>query len=137
MPEFTYTARDRAGSVVEGTIEAANSALAAGRIREMGYEVERVRAVGGASARSARPERSARRDGGDPNDRGQSMGQRAKEGLIYPVVSGVVLKELAVFYRQLATMINAGIPLYQSLVTLEGQTRNPKLQEVLRNCQRQ
>ena len=33
--------------------------------------------------------------------------------------------------------INAGIPLYQSLVTLENQTKNPKLAEILRGCQQQ
>lgn len=143
MPDFTYTARDRTGRVVEGTIEAANSALAAGRIREMGYEVERVRIVGAANAgdaagsRSPRPERSSSRERADSGERNSSMSQRAKESLVYPVVSGVVLKDLAIFYRQFATMIDAGIPLYQSLITLEGQTRNPKLREVLRSCQRQ
>ena len=39
MPEFTYTARDRSGKTVEGTIQAANSAIAVGRVREMGYDV--------------------------------------------------------------------------------------------------
>jgi type II secretory pathway component PulF len=34
-------------------------------------------------------------------------------------------------------MIGAGIPLYQSLVTLESQTRNAKLQGILRDCQKQ
>jgi type II secretory pathway component PulF len=124
------------GQVVEGTIEAANSALAAGRIREMGYEVERVRAVdspGGSVRRQKRP----RGEVGMRMPGGTTVSQRAKENLVYPVISGVLLKDVAVFYRQLATMIHAGIPLYQSLVTLEGQTRNPKLKEVLRSSQRQ
>jgi type II secretory pathway component PulF len=138
MPDFTYTARDRAGQVVEGTIEAANSALAAGRIREMGYEVERVRAVDSRTTGRAREERPHSPTPPLPHSPTSStLGQRAKEKLVYPVISGVVLKDLAIFYRQFATMIRAGIPLYQSLVTLEGQTRNAKLKEVIRSCQRQ
>ncbi len=132
MPDYSYTAKDRNGRVIEGTIEADNSAIAAGRVRELGYEVERVRAMDPRAARSphaAEPER-----GGASS---QTMGQRAKENLVYPVTSGIGLKELAVFYRQFSTMIHAGIPLYQSLVTLEGQTRNEKLKEIIRSCQRQ
>jgi type II secretory pathway component PulF len=140
MPDFAYTARDRTGRVIEGTIEADNSALAAGRVRALGYEVERIRAAGSAYG-APRPEvsRGERSTSAPPapNNGGASLGRRAKENLVYPVISGVLLKDLAVFYRQLATMIHAGIPLYQSLVTLENQTRNEKLREVLRASQRQ
>ncbi len=118
MPEFTYIAKDRLGKTIEGIIYADNSALAVGKVREMGYEVEKVRAL-------------------DPRPPRVGVGRRFAENFVYPVVSGVSLKELAFFYRQFATMINAGIPLYQSLVTLEGQTRNRKLAGILRDCQTQ
>jgi type II secretory pathway component PulF len=118
MPEFTYTAKDRAGRTVEGTIFADNSALAAGKVREMGYFPEKVRAV-------------------DVRAVSGGIGRRFAENFVYPVVSGVPLKDLAVFYRQFATLINAGMPLYQSLVALEGQTGNAKLKGILRDCQRQ
>src|SRR5207245_1961168 len=110
--DFAYTAKDRTGKMIEGTIQAQNSAIAVGRVREMGYEVEKVRPL------DPRMTLVARHCG---------TAQRMKENFIYPVVSGVLLKDLALFYRQFATMINAGIPLYQSLASLEGQTRNPKL----------
>jgi type II secretory pathway component PulF len=54
------------------------------------------------------------------------------ERVVYPVFSGVVLKDLAPFYRQFATLINAGIPLYQALSALESSTKNPKLKEIAR-----
>jgi type II secretory pathway component PulF len=119
MPEFSYTARDRGGRRIEGTIQAQNSAIALGRVREMGYEVEKVRAVEYIAPPKA------------------SIGRRFAENFIFPVSSGVPLTALAVFYRQLATLINAGMPLYQSLLTLEAQTRNKHLQGILRNCQQQ
>lgn len=34
-------------------------------------------------------------------------------------------KDLVIFTRQLATMINAGVPLVRSLATMQGQTENP------------
>jgi type IV pilus assembly protein PilC len=118
MPEFTYIAKDRTGRIVEGTIYADNSALAAGKVREMGYFPEKVRALQVVRRRV-------------------NLAQKFAEAFIYPVVSGVKLKELALFYRQFATMIDAGIPLYQSLVTLENQTKSPKLAEIIRESQEQ
>jgi type II secretory pathway component PulF len=55
-----------------------------------------------------------------------------QETLIYPIFSGVVLKELVPFYRQFATLINAGLSIYQSLTSLEASTKNEKLKEIAR-----
>jgi len=43
----------------------------------------------------------------------------------------VGLKDLAVFTRQFATMINAGIPIVQCLAILEEQTNKKRFQEIL------
>lgn len=40
-------------------------------------------------------------------------------------------KDLVVFTRQLSTMVSAGVPLLRSLNTLENQTENPKLKDVV------
>lgn len=117
MPQFAYTGRDRSGRTVQGVVEADNSAIAVGRVREQGVEVERLRPVA-----------PSRRDAG--------IARRIAENVVYPAVSGVPLKALAVFFRQLATLINAGIPLYQALTTLEHQTKNAKLQGILRDGHR-
>lgn len=117
MPDFAYIGKDRSGRTVQGVVQAENSALAVGRARELGVEVERVRPVG--------PSRSE-----------VGLMRRIAENVVLPVVSGVPLKALAVFFRQLATLINAGIPLYQALTTLEHQTKNARLQAILRDGQR-
>ena len=66
-----------------------------------------------------------------------TLGQRFKEVMIYPIVSGVVLKDLAPFYRQFATLINAGLTLQQSLSALADNTKNVRLKEFSYNAQRQ
>ncbi len=61
-----------------------------------------------------------------------SLAERFKEAFIYPVVSGIVLKDLVAYYRQFATLINAGMPMYQALIGLESQTKNGRLKEATR-----
>ena len=67
----------------------------------------------------------------------KGLWQRFLETMVYPIFSGVVMKDMAPFLRQFATLINAGLPLYQSLVALEGNTKNPKLKEIANAGQRQ
>jgi type II secretory pathway component PulF len=63
--------------------------------------------------------------------------RRFMEIIVYPIFSGVVVKDLAPFYRQFATLVSAGLPIYQALVALEGNTTNAKLKEVARAGQLQ
>ena len=66
-----------------------------------------------------------------------TFGKRVAETVIYPIFAGVVFKELPPYFRQFATLINAGIPLYQALGSLEAATSNKKLKEIARAGQRQ
>jgi type IV pilus assembly protein PilC len=45
---------------------------------------------------------------------------------------GIGTRDIVIFTRQFATMINSGLPLVQSLNILAAQTENPKLKEVTR-----
>ena len=128
MQEFSYTARDNRGEVVQGTVQAENSALAVGKVQAMGLKVDRVRVLFSQefpTAKQVNPESSS-----------SKFMKQAADALIYPVVSGVPPGVLAIFYRQFATLINAGMPLYQSLMTLEKQTHNARLQQAIHECQR-
>lgn len=124
MPDFSYTAYDRAGKPVEGKVRAESSAVALGRLRAQGLEVERIR--------PAAPEPTI-----SVPSSGPSFGEWISREVVGPVASGAPLKDLAVFYRQLATLISAGMPLFQALAALEAQTRNARLRAVLADCQRQ
>ena len=67
----------------------------------------------------------------------KSFFRRVQELVLFPIFSGVVVKDLAPFFRQFATLINAGLPLYQSLVGLEANTTNGTLKEIAQAGQRQ
>ena len=45
---------------------------------------------------------------------------------------GISTRDVVIFTRQFATMINSGLPLVQSLNILAAQTENPKLKDVTR-----
>jgi type IV pilus assembly protein PilC len=102
---FAYKVRDRAGQLVEGQLEADDQALVVGKLRQMGYTPISVQAQSKVtfSANVSIP----------------GLGNRVK------------LKDLAVFSRQFATMINSGLTLIRGLAILAEQTENPKLAEVI------
>ena len=54
-----------------------------------------------------------------------------KKGLLAAIGSRVSVKERVIFTRQLATLINAGLPLVQSLNTVEEQTQNKTLKGMI------
>jgi type IV pilus assembly protein PilC len=54
-----------------------------------------------------------------------------KSGFLSALTGRVSAKDRVIFTRQLATMINAGLPLAQSLATVEDQTNNKALKRVV------
>ena len=120
MSEFTYAARTKTGDTVEGRITAASSALAAGKLHAQGLEVVRIRPVVAETTLEMLS---------------KPVASRVAEELIYPVVSGISPQEVATMYRQLATLVGAGLALYQALASCEAQTRNNRLKSILRECQ--
>ena len=51
--------------------------------------------------------------------------------LNFTIGTGIKTREIVIFTRQFATMINAGLPLVQSLTILAEQSENAKLKEVI------
>ncbi|HEV8565311.1 MAG TPA: type II secretion system F family protein [Actinomycetota bacterium] len=106
MPDtFTYKVRDRGGKVVEGQLESDSVALVAGKLRSMGYT----------------PISIDRKDTGG-----------LKTEIKIPGLSGrIKQKDVAVFSRQFATMINSGLTLLRSLSILAQQTENKALAKII------
>src|SRR5262245_5970932 len=116
MPTFQYTARDRAGQVTSGPVDAETDTRAAAQLREMGLWVTNLRSVG-APGVERRPQGSA------------AGGAAAK--VVYPIWSGVSAKDRSLMYRQLYTMVAAGMTLYQALLALGEQEPNPRLRSAI------
>lgn len=102
---FAYKVRDQAGNLVEGRLEAEDQSLVVGKLRQMGYTPISV---------EARTKASFSADVSIPG-----LSNRVK------------LKDLAVFSRQFATMINSGLTLIRALAILAEQTENPKFAQVI------
>jgi type IV pilus assembly protein PilC len=102
---FQYSVRDRAGKLQSGTLEADSQAMVATRLKGMGY----------ATLSIAETNVGVNREIKVPGFGGK-----------------VKLKELAVFSRQFATMINSGLSLLRALTILCEQTDGKELAGVLR-----
>src|ERR1700741_2555347 len=59
-----------------------------------------------------------------------SVNTKAKE-LNFTIGTGIKTREVVIFTRQFATMINAGLPLVQSLTILAEQTENKRFSKII------
>src|ERR1700710_952351 len=121
MPKFNYVAMDSHGKETKGTLEVNSQNEAIGRVKEMGLfptkivEVEKV---------SSKPDKK----GGKPAAKGKKKGGQMQINIRIPGLGGrVKSKVLTTFTRQLATLVDAGLPLLRGLRVLEKQERNPTL----------
>ena len=98
---FQYKVRDRAGNVTTGSLIADSESLVLARLREQGYTPL------------------------DVQRKKRSIGQIEFGG------KKVKLKQVAIFSRQFATMVNSGLPILRALAILAEQTENKELARVL------
>lgn len=131
MPKFSYVAMDSRGKETKGTIEVASQAEAITRIKDMGLHPTRVVELD--KSKQQKPKDKA----GKP---AEGKGASPKKGLNLnlninikiPFLGGKVKpKVLTAFTRQLATLVDAGLPLLRGLRVLERQERNPTLKKVI------
>jgi type IV pilus assembly protein PilC len=125
MPKYSYVALDARGQESKGVIEVASQNEAIGRVKEMGlfptkiFEAEKVKEKGAAKKAKA------------PGKKGNKKGSMDIQIKI-PFLSGRVKpKVLMTFTRQLATLVDAGLPLLRGLRVLEKQERNRTLKDIL------
>jgi len=104
MPVYTWEGRTRQGSIKKGVMEAANEAAVMGQLR-----AQQVIPI--------------------------NVNAKSKDLLEnLPFFKGSVsTRELVVFTRQFATMIDAGLPLVQCLEILADQQTNKRFKEILRD----
>jgi type IV pilus assembly protein PilC len=126
MPKFSYVAMDQKGKEVKGTLEVASQNEAINRVKEMQLFPTKIVEVDKAKEK---PAKGAKAGGGRPG--GKKKGGGGNINIQIPGLSGrVKSKVLTTFTRQLATLVDAGLPLLRGLRVLEKQERNPTLKNI-------
>ncbi len=103
MAVFKYSAKDNTGRMIAGVIEADNDAMVVDRLRDMGFFITNL-------------ERTI---------------ERADVFQTFQGWMGIGLKDLAIFSRQFATMVNSGLSLVRTLSILEQQSSNKRLKQIV------
>jgi len=99
MATFVYKVRDRTGKIFTGSMEGENRSSVVSRLREMDYFIT-------------------------------SISEKRKNILFSKQINifkSIKLRDLTIFYRQFATMVNAGLTLVNSLDILTEQVENKAL----------
>lgn len=108
MPSFSYKAKNKLGETVVGVVEALDERNAADRVREMGHLPMDIRPA--QAARQSRPP-------------GVEAGNAFQRYIVSPLWTGVNIKMLAMFYRQLATLLESGMSLSEALGSIGRRQR--------------
>ena len=124
MPRFNYVALDARGQEASGLLEAASSNAAISQLRQAGY-----------FPTSVIEEAIISSDGKEARRRGATVARatkpRAKKGIVLFQRKKVKPKILMIFTRQLATLIDSGLPLLRSLNVLANQERDKVMKNTI------
>lgn len=103
MPTFEYKARDKAGKVINGSADANSPDTVAQNLRKLGYTIISI-----------------------------EMKHTAFGGIkLFERFGRVKSSDISLFSRQLATLVDAGIPILSALDSINEQTTNPILKDAL------
>src|SRR5204863_2382947 len=124
MARFNYVALDARGQEASGLLEAASSNAAISQLRQAGY-----------FPTSVIEEAIINSDGKEARRRAATVARttkpRAKKGIVLFQRKKVKSKILMIFTRQLATLIDSGLPLLRGLNVLAKQERDPVLKSTI------
>src|SRR3989337_3047074 len=102
---YAYRVRTKEGRIVSGTMEADGEGAVASRLRSQGFTPVQITKESKVSGKME----------------------------LHLLPQKVKLKDLAIFSRQFATMINSGLSLLRALNILAEQSENPKLAETIKS----
>jgi type IV pilus assembly protein PilC len=121
MPKFNYVAMDGAGKETKGSIDASSQAQAIAQIRSQGLFPTAIGLAGGSGGKPAAAKAS----------KAQASALKMEIKLPAFLQPRIKAKELTIFTRQLATLVDAGLPLLRGLRVLHRQTKNAALKNAL------
>jgi len=125
MPSYAYTALDARGQEVSDTLEAGNENEAIAALRQAGYYPTSVMEAGKA-AKAARGKTAKA-------PKAKATGLKKDINLSIPFLERKTIKPktLMIFTRQLATLIDSGLPLLRGLNVLGKQEPDPVLRKTI------
>ncbi|MEI6561315.1 MAG: type II secretion system F family protein [Verrucomicrobiota bacterium] len=127
MPKFNYVALDARGTESTGVIEAASSNEAISQLRQSGFFPTNVVEEGkGGARKTVGGAKKATRSTATP-----SVAKKEGGGIEFFKKTTVKSKILMVFTRQLATLIDAGLPLLRGLTVLAKQEKDVVLKRTI------
>lgn len=116
MANFQYSALDAKGEQTTGALSAASEAEAIQQLRARGLYPTQITEEGKSKGKKGAPAKT--------KGRAATKAKTASKG---QVGGRIKPKSLMIFTRQLATLIDSGLPLLRSLTVLEKQEPNPVL----------
>ena len=130
MPTFSYQATDAEGAPQRGEVDASSPAHAAAALRAEGLtptQITPLPPVTGGAPLGNSPINAGR---GAEN----SWGARGESVHVAPFLLAVPLPHIASMFRQLSTLLRAGVPMLQGITALGEQTPHARLKEILREA---
>src|SRR5258707_8283522 len=127
MPRFTYVALDSRGQESTGLVEAASTNEAIGKLRQAGFFPTNVYEEG----KGGRVQGKAAKKAAKATRVEQPREKRKGGGFVLFQRKKVKPKILMIFTRQLATLIDSGLPLLRGLTVLTKQERDPVLKNTI------
>ena len=124
MPKYNYISLDQKGNETKGVIEAGSQNEAIGRVKDMQLFPTKIM--------ESEKEGKGKKDKTKVAPRPRSGSKKGVNiNIKIPGFGGVGPKVLTTFTRQLATLVDAGLPLLRGLRVLEKQERNRTLKDIL------
>ena len=117
MPKFTYSAIDSNGKQKTGSLNAGSEEEARNKLSSMGLMPTSVAEGDSQSSESSAKQKSVKAK--KKSSGGFSLGKKVKQA------------ELTTFTRQLATLLEAGLPLLRALEVMIRQERNERFKGVM------
>lgn len=119
MPIYQYTALDAKGKEQKGKLEAESEDAVAKSLQEQGLFVTSIK-ISAANTGKKKDEKK--------KDEKKSEGNGA---FSFNFIGKIKTKQLTTMTRQLAILLDAGLPLIRSLRTLQRQAKNPTMETIL------
>jgi len=129
MATFQYIAKDAAGNEQRGTIEAGDRNGAIAAVRAQGLFPAALGEVKGSAPAAAPKAKKGKASVAKPEKSG--MKKEIKLKLPGFLRGRIKTKVLTQFTRQLATLVNAGLPLMRGIEVLKRQMKDPQMKEAL------